>query len=325
VSARTSASLHATVAALAQALDQATAVAGPGLARQALAEALAMPADELLDDDHLNDLGLDAVALDRLIARCTQGTDNTVRRDLLVGARTVGDLLGRLSNAVHSPGPDSALVDIGFTLAVGRLAQPERLCIVVDSVDSLRQGLKAFVDGGPLPSWLLTARAGTGAVAVKATDDATAALAAGDPLALATAWVGGAAVDWSAWFGRRRRVRLPGIALERKSYWYVPEEDAAAKAMVGADAEWIPKSEFATSTAAVSLARTIAAESIVRGEALATAQWLERAARYAGDAVTWSLQPDGIAVITMNAAAHIARNETELGPASARTVARCDL
>jgi acyl transferase domain-containing protein/NAD(P)-dependent dehydrogenase (short-subunit alcohol dehydrogenase family)/acyl carrier protein/SAM-dependent methyltransferase len=303
VSARTSASLHATVAALAQALDQATAVAGPALARQALAEALAMPADELLDDDHLNDLGLDAVALDRLIARCTQGTDNTVRRDLLVGARTVGDLLGRLSNAVQSPGPDSALVDIGFTLAVGRLAQPERLCIVVDSVDSLRQGLKAFVDGGPLPSWLLTARAGTGAVAVKATDDATAALAAGDPLALATAWVGGAAVDWSAWFGRRRRVRLPGIALERKSYWYVPEEDAAAKAMVGADAEWIPKSEFATSTAAVSLARTIAAESIVRGEALATAQWLERAARYAGDAVTWSLQPDGIAVITMNAAA----------------------
>ncbi len=269
LSARTPASLRATAAALADALS-GEARGDRERVRAALADALSVPTSELRDDDAPADLGLDAAVLGRLSA----ALGASVRHDVLVGAERVCVLLDRLAGGAGDGAP--ALADIAYTLTAGRLALPERLALVVDSVSALRAGLHAFVDGAPLPDGVMGDRAADGEAAVAVREAAAHALAAGDLRALASAWVRGGDLDWHvARPGAAMRVRLPGVALERKSYWYRRE---------GATAVEPAAPPLATSAA----------------EDAALAHWRERATGWTGDAVALDLGADGIARVTMN-------------------------
>ncbi|CAN93348.1 polyketide synthase [Sorangium cellulosum So ce56] len=129
-------------------------------------------------------------------------------------------LAGRLRDALSSPRwTDDDLLDIAYTLRVGRAHLEERLGIAASSLDALRSGLRAFLDGGPLSPNLARGRA-KNARPVGAARRETAGGAT--PTELLARWVDGGACAWSEPYGdgaTPQRVRLPTYPLSRQRCW----------------------------------------------------------------------------------------------------------
>ncbi|HWX67121.1 MAG TPA: SDR family NAD(P)-dependent oxidoreductase, partial [Rhodanobacter sp.] len=135
----------------------------------------------------------------------------------------------RLLAAIASS-PDMALADLAYTLQVGREAMEERLALVVNSLDELREKLSAYVAGETAIDDLYRGQ-------VKRNKDALAALAGDDDMAtiveawiakgkfgkLLDLWVKGLAFDWQRLYGaeqiRLRRISLPTYPFARERYW----------------------------------------------------------------------------------------------------------
>jgi acyl transferase domain-containing protein/acyl carrier protein/short-subunit dehydrogenase involved in D-alanine esterification of teichoic acids len=129
-----------------------------------------------------------------------------------------------------------ALADVAFTLQAGREAQPQRVAFVVQSLDALCAGLRAFVGG---------ASEGAGWWSGRADDTSPGALLEGDEgLAFAQAlaragklerlarlWVAGVELPWETLMPRvaRRRVALPTYPFARRRCW-IPEPEPGASA-----------------------------------------------------------------------------------------------
>ena len=117
------------------------------------------------------------------------------------------------------------LADLAYTLQVGRDAHPQRLALVVESVDELARGLEAFGKGeaagglysgsvGDFPGELLL-----GGEPGRAFLEAVYRL--GDLDRLARLWVAGVEVDWELLHrGKaRRRLVLPTYPFARNRHW----------------------------------------------------------------------------------------------------------
>lgn len=115
--------------------------------------------------------------------------------------------------------PVDRLVDLAFTLQVGREPMEERLGFVVETVDEFRTTLADYLSGG--------GTAYRGHIAADHTAVALDLPPGANPPDLAQAteivrqWVHGAKVDWSRWQGKRdpRRVHLPTYPFEKEHYW----------------------------------------------------------------------------------------------------------
>ncbi len=106
-----------------------------------------------------------------------------------------------------------ALLDLGFTLACGRDAMPERLGFAVRSPLELTHKLTAFLDGGSDGS---THRGAAGAAPVCSEEESVAQAPADGVLGSPSVadrtigrWVGGARIDWSAVFAAHGPQRCP--------------------------------------------------------------------------------------------------------------------
>ncbi|MFJ2773110.1 SDR family NAD(P)-dependent oxidoreductase [Streptomyces sp. NPDC087300] len=146
---------------------------------------------------------------------------------LVLSART-GTALDTLTDdlADHlEQHPDTDLADAAYTLAMGRRAHRHRRAVIcadrAGAVRALRErsGTGSTGDGEPAgdqrtftPGAELTGRALLDAVR--------------------TAWLGGADVDWAAFYGdeRRRRIPLPTYPFEGRRIWLDPEESKDSKA-----------------------------------------------------------------------------------------------
>lgn len=103
------------------------------------------------------------------------------------------------------------LVDIAFTLQVGREAYRERFAVIVASLEELRTALDAWLRGEPIPCPVFKGSSG-GEVTPTGDDDLER---------LAARWVAGAAVNWPTVSGRReaRRISLPTYPYEKMRCW----------------------------------------------------------------------------------------------------------
>ncbi|HWX64799.1 MAG TPA: SDR family NAD(P)-dependent oxidoreductase, partial [Rhodanobacter sp.] len=130
--------------------------------------------------------------------------------------------------AAIAANPDMALADLAYTLQVGREAMEERLALVVNSLDELREKLSVYIAGETVIEDLYRGQ-------VKRNKDALAALAGDDDMAtiveawiakgkfgkLLDLWVKGLAFDWQRLYGseRPRRISLPTYPFARERYW----------------------------------------------------------------------------------------------------------
>ena len=131
-------------------------------------------------------------------------------------------------------------VALVWTLQTGRVALPYRLAVVAKNLNDLLSQWEAFLADGPIAQGLV-GRCGP--------DDRVIRTRPDSPMALATAWVQGAEVDWEAlWLGPKpSRVTLPSYPFELRPCWFPrPAQPVTASINTGR-AEPLPASSPASS------------------------------------------------------------------------------
>jgi acyl transferase domain-containing protein/thioesterase domain-containing protein/NAD(P)-dependent dehydrogenase (short-subunit alcohol dehydrogenase family)/aryl carrier-like protein len=117
-----------------------------------------------------------------------------------------------------------SLIDLAYTLQVGREEFVERLAVVATSVEELRDKLVQYLEASPTPQNVYRGKAITksGQAASERDQERLNALIANQDLdRLATQWIAGAKIDWVQLHinDTPRRVSLPTYPFERKRYW----------------------------------------------------------------------------------------------------------
>jgi len=114
-------------------------------------------------------------------------------------------------------GQNASVIDLSYTLAIGRSAFDERLAFVAHDLVEVSAGLQQFLTslGNDLHLW----RGRAGAVRESAT---------GESSIPGEAWVSGATVDWANLYSGLRpyRLHLPAYPFEQERYWYDTLESA---------------------------------------------------------------------------------------------------
>jgi acyl transferase domain-containing protein/enoyl-CoA hydratase/carnithine racemase/acyl carrier protein len=139
-----------------------------------------------------------------------------------------------------TPAAPAGLVEIAYTLQVGRAAMDERLAFVVTSIEQLREKLQAWLDGGrgiqDVHQGQL--RRNTESVSLISEDDEVRDallerwIAQKKPSRLAAVWAKGLEIDWTRFYGeaRPRRVSLPVYPFAKERYWIeTTDADTAAQ------------------------------------------------------------------------------------------------
>ncbi|KAF3469293.1 SDR family NAD(P)-dependent oxidoreductase [Streptomyces sp. Tu 3180] len=154
------------------------------------------------------------------------------RPELLVLSAKDDERLREKARGLHTwlsaAGHDADPADLAYTLQVGREPMEERLALVVDGLDALRERLRAFLDGEPETAHVF--RGG-----VRQNKDAVALLEADEEMRelvrqwleqgrhdkLANVWVKGLALDWTslARHTEPRRIPLPTYPFVQERHW----------------------------------------------------------------------------------------------------------
>jgi polyketide synthase PksN len=129
------------------------------------------------------------------------------------------------------------LIDLAFTLQVGRDEMPERLALVVLSVEELKQKLEEILKGAELPQDGYRNNVKVSETKSRAPDSAEAealvrALIGRKELSkLAELWVSGAKIDWRLLYasGVPKRISAPTYPFARERYWFQAAEGKATK------------------------------------------------------------------------------------------------
>ncbi|WP_326950854.1 SDR family NAD(P)-dependent oxidoreductase [Amycolatopsis sp. NBC_01307] len=132
---------------------------------------------------------------------------------------------------------DDDLASVAYTLQVGRVAMPERLAFTVETLDDLRDALRAFVAGEPRGD-LHRGRPQPNAVwRVLAGDEDIAAamdtwVAKGKLPRLLELWAAGFDFDWRRLHGDTppRRLPLPTYPFNLRRFWIADRADRAVRA-----------------------------------------------------------------------------------------------
>ncbi|KAF6622353.1 hypothetical protein H6F38_28500, partial [Paenibacillus sp. EKM208P] len=125
------------------------------------------------------------------------------------------------------PFTDSSLVDIAYTLQVGREAMEERLAFVAGSLRELEEKLKGFVEGRDGIHGLYVGHAKRHREENRAREDGEGAGTAIDVLVsegsygkIADLWVKGVVIDWALLYGEAKpnRISLPTYPFAKERY-----------------------------------------------------------------------------------------------------------
>jgi polyketide synthase PksN len=138
---------------------------------------------------------------------------------------------------------DSNLVDVAYTLQVGREAMEERLGLIVGSIKELEERLKSFVEGkdGIEDLYQGQAKRNKDTVALFAADEDLQNaielwISKGKYEKLLNLWVKGLIFDWNKLYGgaKPRRISLPTYPFARERYWIHEAETKASQTVSAA-------------------------------------------------------------------------------------------
>ncbi|WP_432103583.1 SDR family NAD(P)-dependent oxidoreductase [Streptomyces sp. bgisy091] len=236
LSARTQERLREYARTLSGAVAAGGSVRGGGAYRDRIASELSEFVAELLDvrpqdvplDEPLEDLGLGALRLSSLQGRIADRHGLPSGPGHTLAGRSLADLAGELPGGQGGQGgePVAPLLDIAYTLQLGREAMEHRLAVVCDSAAGLADRLRRFATTGETGRDTEYGTAASGATG-SAESDA--------PRALARHWVRGGSVDWARVYEGRgpRRVSLPTYPFAPTRHWFrtpAAQDDSAAPA-----------------------------------------------------------------------------------------------
>lgn len=134
------------------------------------------------------------------------------------------------------------LIDIAYTLQVGRKPMEERLALVVSSIDELKEKLHRFAQGeqefeGLYRGSIKTAKAKSSPLVEGKVGEEfiKMVLSEKDCGKLAYLWVNGVNIDWKRVHGEQqaRKISLPTYPFERKRYWISEGEGIKPEAGYG--------------------------------------------------------------------------------------------
>ncbi len=164
----------------------------------------------------------------------------------------------RLLHFINSPRTDMQagseriiLRDLAYTLQVGRTAMDERLGLLVNSLEALEAGLKAFLEKHEDPR-VRRGQAGRkdAALAMFADDEALQEavgkwMRQGKCSKLLELWTRGVPLDWRGLYGGEKpaRLHLPGYPFARERYWVdrpANDRNAADRAACLLRKQWEP-------------------------------------------------------------------------------------
>jgi acyl transferase domain-containing protein/tryptophanase len=132
---------------------------------------------------------------------------------------------------------EAPLVDLAYTLQVGRDEMPERLALVVSSTEDLKQKLGEILKAGERPQGSYRNRIRKGEAKTQAADGAEGESFVRDLIErkelskLAELWVSGAKIDWRLLHksGAPRRISAPTYPFARERHWLPGAEGSIAK------------------------------------------------------------------------------------------------
>ncbi|NVD98021.1 non-ribosomal peptide synthetase [Massilia sp. BJB1822] len=168
---------------------------------------------------------------------------------VLLSARDEEGLLRQAHRLLAAIAPERgdavpALADLAFTLQAGREAMEERLALIADSINDLREKLQAFADGQSAPDGIYRGQAKRSPLAALADDEdmnhtVQAWIAKGKYGKLLDLWVKGFSFDWNSLYsaegsGKPRRISLPTYPFARHRFWTdvrYPEQPELAAAL----------------------------------------------------------------------------------------------
>ncbi|GER89945.1 polyketide synthase PksM [Dictyobacter vulcani] len=159
-----------------------------------------------------------------------------------LSARTTERLHIAVKNLAVALQDELSVVDLAYTLQVGREAMEERVVFVVNSIEELRARLVAFEVGQEdrVGCWRGHVKSGKkGSEAVRQDEEAQAAVRAwrekGDYTQLAQAWAHGTVIDWNELYGDSRpmRISVPTYPFARERYWIPDTSAGTGSATIG--------------------------------------------------------------------------------------------
>ncbi|CAB3765827.1 1,4-dihydroxy-2-naphthoyl-CoA synthase [Paraburkholderia humisilvae] len=139
------------------------------------------------------------------------------------------DLLAML----RDPASSVSLASVAYTLQVGREAMAERVGVLANSLETLRERLQAFVDGAADGTGGVSVHRGTvrGAPTIPATASASQAgpdMGDNELARVLDAWVAGHPIDWRRLYRvAPALISLPAYPFARQRYWFDVAADAA--------------------------------------------------------------------------------------------------
>ncbi|MEA2491981.1 MAG: polyketide synthase PksN, partial [Acidobacteriota bacterium] len=182
------------------------------------------------------------IVLEESIAPERQRPAHAAQPQLIVVSAKNGDRLTAYVESLRAylATNDVALMDLAYTLQVGRDEMPERLALAVSDMDDLKRKLQQVLDGGtPADAY----RHSAGKKLNSASTDASLVQALIDACELAKLgelWTLGAQIDWRLLHepGVPRRVSAPTYPFARERYWFpLAEKDIETNARGTAVAE----------------------------------------------------------------------------------------
>ncbi len=180
-----------------------------------VAEALGVHPDDVPVEEPLGDLGLSPVSLDALREWVTE------RHSPVDGASLAGHSVRSVVAGLPAATGPGRLLDLAYTLQLGRDHMERRLAVVCDDADVLAQHLDGFARGGaPARNMWHSATAKKSGTAPLHPDEA-------DLRSTAEKWTTGASVAWERLYRDESplRLSLPTYPFARTRYWVPGSED----------------------------------------------------------------------------------------------------
>jgi polyketide synthase PksN len=174
------------------------------------------------------------IVLEEYLAPVRQPLSGATEPQLIVLSAKNGDRLMSYAESIlgYAVTTDAALLDLAYTLQVGRDEMPERLALVVSDIEDLKHKLQQILDGAT-PADTYRHSLGRKVSSASADDNLVQALIEARELSkLAELWASGARIDWRLLHAQAvpRRVSVPTYPFARERYWFLLEERKVAEA-----------------------------------------------------------------------------------------------
>jgi acyl transferase domain-containing protein/tryptophanase/acyl carrier protein len=169
------------------------------------------------------------VVLEEYIPPKRQSPTDAGEPQLIVLSAKNADRLRAYVQSLHSylENAEVELIDLAYTLQIGRDEMPERLALVVSSTDDLKHKLQEMLQNGDMSKGVYRNNVGNKGANSQAADGAAgealvqALIEQKDLFKLAERWISGARIDWRALYksGVPRRVSAPTYPFARERHW----------------------------------------------------------------------------------------------------------